>query len=511
MADLVTLALVKRLQDRVNGLIKQEGPVGPKGDVGPQGPAGRDGARGLPGQVGERGPTGPQGAAGADGTDGTDGVGVESVYTAADGDLVFTLTDGTEHAVELPVGLSGDYRGGNVTINTSSGTTPPTAIPLDAPFTYVTQLSDLPAPDGLGDIQLESNHTYYFIGTVDLLGNRMIGGFNTCLLGPSSENAFITSTGLQTGFALLRTVWTTPVRHVSFSDVDTALYIEDTQPGPLALDWTGVNFVNVPNIGFVNGCDNFILTKCAFLNSQNLRIGNTSGTISIADSLLSGTGAAGSVIRFDSTCVITRRFRVIYSAFIAFGSTVGISVEAGATLPASGFILDTVNFGGGSTYLSGISFQDNEAVISNCVGVINSREVSQYYINGNTTSTAIATAGVAVKAAGTTTSGPLTSKFTNTANRATYTGAVAKIFKGTATLSLSAGNNDSIGVYFAKNGTIIPESEMYATTDSNGELVNVTAQALVTLATNDYLEIFVENESAAVDITVADMNVIIQG
>jgi hypothetical protein len=137
--------------------------------------------------------------------------------------------------------------------------------------------------------------------------------------------------------------------------------------------------------------------------------------------------------------------------------------------------------------------------------------VSQYYINGNTTSTAIATAGVAVKAAGTTTSGPLTSKFTNTANRATYTGAVAKIFKGTATLSLSAGNNDSIGVYFAKNGTVILESEMYATTDSNGELVNVTVQALVTLATTDYLEIFVENESAAVDITVADMNVIIQG
>lgn len=121
MADLVTLALVKRLQDQLSGVIKQVGPVGPKGDTGPQGPAGREGARGLPGPTGANGPTGPQGADGVDGVDGKDGVGVESVYTAADGDLVFTLTDGTEHAVELPQSLTGAHSGSNVTINTNEG------------------------------------------------------------------------------------------------------------------------------------------------------------------------------------------------------------------------------------------------------------------------------------------------------------------------------------------------------------------------------------------------------
>lgn len=515
MSNVVILQKLIELQEKVRAVSGKEGPQGPAGPKGQAGPQGPQGPAGPSGAQGPAGPQGPQGPSGPSGRDGEDGVGLESVSQAADGDLIFTLTDGTERIVELPTGLYSGSEGNTYVVGqgarASSVTDGGTSIPQDAPFTYVTELADLPAPNGSGEIQLESNHTYFFIGEVDLLGNRMIGSFNTCILGPSSENAFITSTGLAPGSALLETEWTLPVRHVSFLNVDTALYINDTQPGPLALDWTGVNFVNVTNIGLINGCDNFILTKCAFLNSKNLTIDGTSGTISIADSLLSGSGATGELIRFASTCTITRRFRVIYSAVIAFSNTNGFVVEAGATFPASSFILDTVNFGGGSTYLSGIDFQDNEAVITNCVGVTNSRDVSQYYINGNTSPTDIITQGVAVKAVALTTSGSLTSKFTNTDNRATYTGAIEKIFKGTATLSLSAGNNDRIGVYFAKNGVLVTESEMYATTDSNGELVNVTVQALVSLATNDYLEIFVENDSAAVDIIVSDMNVIIQG
>ena len=45
------------------------------------------------------------GPPGNPGEDGEDGVGVESVSMAADGDLIFHLSDGTEVAVELPLGL----------------------------------------------------------------------------------------------------------------------------------------------------------------------------------------------------------------------------------------------------------------------------------------------------------------------------------------------------------------------------------------------------------------------
>jgi hypothetical protein len=60
--------------------------------------------------MGERGPEGPQGPAGEDGGDGVDGRGITDVYTAADGDFVFVLTDGTEISVEAPL-LSGTGAG----------------------------------------------------------------------------------------------------------------------------------------------------------------------------------------------------------------------------------------------------------------------------------------------------------------------------------------------------------------------------------------------------------------
>ena len=78
---------------------------------------------------------------------------------------------------------------------------------------FVSSKSDLPLPSG-GVITLEANKTYYFIDNVDLTGDRLVGGQNTTILGTSSENASITSTGLGTGLAnaLLTTQWTAPDR-----------------------------------------------------------------------------------------------------------------------------------------------------------------------------------------------------------------------------------------------------------------------------------------------------------
>tara|TARA_R110000772_G_scaffold188732_1_gene299796 strand:+ start:4923 stop:5786 length:864 start_codon:yes stop_codon:yes gene_type:complete len=110
--DLTTLSLLKQLQDQVGQVQKLKGPrglQGDKGNTGSQGAVGPAGSRGLPGADG---PVGPQGADGANGIDGTNGVGVESVYMAADGEVVFTLTDGSEYSVELPDGLTGASEGG---------------------------------------------------------------------------------------------------------------------------------------------------------------------------------------------------------------------------------------------------------------------------------------------------------------------------------------------------------------------------------------------------------------
>ena len=111
MTDLVTLKLLKDLKDEVAATSKQIGPEGPVGPAGPTGAQGPQGPEGRPGPMGERGPEGPAGPAGKDGADGQDGTSVESVSQAADGDLIFHLSDGTESVVELPYGLLTDSQG----------------------------------------------------------------------------------------------------------------------------------------------------------------------------------------------------------------------------------------------------------------------------------------------------------------------------------------------------------------------------------------------------------------
>lgn len=375
---------------------------------------------------------------------------------------------------------------------------------------YVSSLDDLPNASS-GIINLEDEKTYYFTNAIDLNGDRLVGGSNTTILGSSSENSSITSTGLGTGIALLTSIYSTPIRHITFKDVHTAINFNGvTNPDDMALDWTGVNFLNVPNIGSITEASNFIYDKGAFLNSKGISFDGTIGTVGLGNCLFSGDGLAGDIILIESTCVIERRFRMIYSSVVAFGSTIGINVNSSSTIPVESYILDTVNFSGGSTYLAGVMVNDNKTAFVNCKGIQNSTEVSQYYMNNNATATVIASTSTPVKIAGTTTSASITQKFTNTNNRSTYNGSFVRVFYITATLSFDSGNNNQIGCYIAKNGTVLNESEVYGTTSGTGRAENVTIQTLVELSENDYIEVFVENATSSTNITVTDLNVIVQ-
>jgi len=118
VADLTTLALLRELQRQVNEIQKMPGPHGEQGLPGRDGLPGSKGEQGPRGPEGLRGPEGPQGPAGTDGEDGLDGVGVESVSQAADGDLIFHMTDGSEEVVEFPLGLLTASEGHHTTVVT---------------------------------------------------------------------------------------------------------------------------------------------------------------------------------------------------------------------------------------------------------------------------------------------------------------------------------------------------------------------------------------------------------
>lgn len=374
---------------------------------------------------------------------------------------------------------------------------------------FVSQKSDFPTPIA-GVITLVAGTTYIVTTTVDLTGDRLVCGGVVNIFGTSSETSYLTSTGLGVGVPLITSIYTVVLRYITFHDVDTC-YSIDGNTNLVALDWIGVNWANVPNVGEINTCDNFILETCAFLGANGMTFTGTVGTIGVTNSLFRGIDSTAiPIIEVQASCTITRRFRILFSSIISLTSNIGIAFSTSATVPIEGYILQTVNFSGGATYQTGVTAQDNKALFEGCRGIENSGSVAQYYMQANATDTVISNQNVFVKGAGVTTAGTLNQRFTLTDNRATYVGALTGIFKVTISVSATSGNNQLLRFRIAKNGTTSAQSEVEETTSGVGRSQTLICQDLVSLTTNDYIELWVANGSTSQNITVDNLNVIIE-
>lgn len=375
---------------------------------------------------------------------------------------------------------------------------------------FVDSASDLPAPVS-GVITLAADTTYFFLQHIDLGGDRIAcPAASVAIVGTSSETASITSTGLGASTALITATRTLVLQNITFKDVGTCFDIDGTGGTNVALDWQAFNISNVTTIGTIQNIDNNIWTTCAILDSGGLTYTGDVATVAFNNSIISvKAGTTG--VYFDTNAVVSRRFRIIYTAIVAGDPTAtALDVSASATIPDESYILDTVNFAGAGTYNKDLDHTSNKTLFVNCIGITNSREVAYYYMNGNTTATVVSASAVEYKIAGTTTNSSQTSKFTHTDNRATYSGARTRAFTVRANCSLNSGNNRQIGVYIAKNGTVLVETEIYSTTNGSGRVENINVQGVVTLETGDYIEIWTENLTNTGNITVSDLNVIIE-
>lgn len=374
---------------------------------------------------------------------------------------------------------------------------------------FVNTKSDFPTPVS-GVITLEDNVTYFITTTIDLTGDRLVGGQNTTLIGGSSENCFLISTGLSASTALLSSAWSVPMRNLSITH-GTALNLDATGNANQAIDWFGVNFTNCAIVGLVKSYTNFIMSDCALLSSANFTFDGTIGTVGFQQCLFSGI-AGQTTLNFPSTLTITRRIRAIYSSFVAFGGATAINVDTSAIIPIEGYILDTINFSGGATYVAGVQHTDNKALFQNCKGINNSSEIGQMYFSDNATQNTIATEAVFEKIEGTTTASDVNEKFSHSSNRLTYTGGISREFVITASCSANSvqTNAANITIRIAKNGVTLQESESQATTSQTGRNENFYCQAIVQLNTDDYIEMFIANNTNANSLLVTELNVVIR-
>ena len=376
--------------------------------------------------------------------------------------------------------------------------------PNHAEFVEVNALTDLPSASG-GVITLAAGYTYLFLKHIDLLGSRLVCGADTVIVGWSSENCSITSTGLSAATALVTSVYSLPIRSISFTH--DLVFNLDGDGTTTALDWFGVNLLNCASAGTIKDYTNFVFGDGALLNSGGFTFDGTIGTIAFSNSLFD-TASTKTAINILSTCTISRRLRIIYSSFVTLSGETGVNFNTSATVGDEKYILDTVNFSGGGTYTTGVDSTSNKSLFANCVGITNTSTKGLLYMINNATDTTIGgpNVNVWVKAAGTTTSGSL-SKFTMPSNnRLTYTGAFNQsfmVYVNTAVRSAASNQNISIGV--AKNGTILAESEMTIRTSTANQEHPGSTLAIIDMVATDYIELFVRN-TGSTDVRVSDLN-----
>lgn len=198
------------------------------------------------------------------------------------------------------------------------------------------------------------------------------------------------------------------------------------------------------------------------------------------------------------------------SEFIISSSAGGTTFLSGAAASAninstSIAIVDQAITLGSITPLSTITVDDAQWQFANCNGIADTRTDALGYLSSAQT-TVISVAGTAVVLNGNSAFiEEISSQMTvNNNGRITYNGVKDAKLPITARVSAApaSGGAQKIGVYIAKNGTIISASEAYATT-SAGSDASITCIWQDTAGQNDYYEVWVENDTSTNDIVVS--------
>lgn len=381
-------------------------------------------------------------------------------------------------------------------------------------FKLLKSLSDFPTP--VGDvITLEDGIAYSVSGNIDISPNRIVVNGADNISGSSATHDGITTSN--TGALFTVTSGILRLRSISLSGGGSMLDV--TSPSS-----SGVNFITECLVNdFPSGLGSLVDFPIFFLGS--VLFTNVTGGFS-----LSTTSPAGPATPFFIADTVSLTLST--GTFIDLGTSAlaGVTIENSPTLFAAS----------GSTVLSGLAnsgnFVNGFAGIKNNVfvgagdyinnitnldlrwdfqgnrggkGTEDTHSDSYIYIaSGDEAATSIGIGdgdnGNPKIINGTFTS-EISDRFTNTAaGRMTYIGIEDSSFMVSANFSAqpSSGSNKDYSFYIALNGAVITASRGTRNLDSvNPQGVSLSAN--IAMSTNDFVEMFVENNSDTTNITVS--------
>ena len=368
--------------------------------------------------------------------------------------------------------------------------------------------SDFPTPSA-GEIQLENGKTYVIGADIALTDSLRLGTDNkitgNAILSTTNANGLFLGDGF--GFASITGIRIASINGPVFTLVDTV-------PGSSNLSVTAVLCDTYKSIGTFTDLLSLQIQGTSFNDTVNSTQGMVfSGTdffvISLREILITTSTGAG-FIGIDLGTSIADTLEIDNVEVFGVSGTVGLNgAAASANLPAG--ILGSVTSSnlegaaGVGTSLTGITADDIRWDFMGNAGIADTYPDGLLSMVGNATVTTISAINTPTLVAGTfTVEG--TSQFTGTvAGRLTYTGERPLRSPMSASIALEpvSGTNKDLRVYIAKNGTEITNSGKTVRA-SNASPLAITVIWQDTLVENDFLEIFIENTSDAVNITVPD-------
>lgn len=369
----------------------------------------------------------------------------------------------------------------------------------------VNELADFPTPSG-GVITLADN-TEYYIGAnnVSIGSNRLVWGDNSVLNGAGSASKLTSTTtgnlftAADNGLMIVKNL-------VIDAGSATLFSVTDTVQGSTTVIMDTVQVIDVASLGTISNVLGINLTNNSVINTdQGYSLSSTNTVVTIRQNLIVSTNTSFKAIDFGTS--VSSTLEIVDLTVNAPSGAIGLAGSANNANVSSGSIalVSSCEFLGGVTPLDGnLTVDDIRWKYSGNSGIPDTRPDGLLSLTSNATVTAL-TVSTPALVAGTWVVED-TSHFTGTTGgRLTYNGEKDLIASITANLTVdpASGTNKSIRAYVAINGTVKTNS---------GQAVNITAadpKQIVLIwqnnfSENDYVEIFIENETDSIDATVID-------
>jgi hypothetical protein len=247
------------------------------------------------------------------------------------------------------------------------------------------------------------------------------------------------------------------------------------------------------SFGFFNNGYNYQITYANFLNGLGV-----TGTISQVGDV---TGVP--VLDISGVNNYIRNLEEGSGISLNLSAEDGIEISHNFTIDSVG---EPIVQNGGAASPTFVSIEGGAGIAVDTTGtrvVISSTETLSFAtitMAGNSTATTIASTATAVKAAGTFVVGDVSSGFTAaTSGRITHTGPQSRhVINALVTLDAASGSNHLLSIFIAVNGVIV--STKMTDTVSHGSPRAIATFINIVLDTDDYVEIFVRNESATTNV-----------